>query len=1115
MSYFQEQGQRESYYDHSSDRDSDEDDMLQPRRSCSFSEAEGMLGGSGYYESFTMESSPLRSSNGLHHRSRHNTSSTLSQEGNRMDLEDEGTKRHRNPSYHRKKPHHYSTQKNRVFQIFIVIIGLYILLVAKALLWMYQNNDYSIYFASNDSHAILPTSTQTSTWAQQQHEQIVLRGGNFMLALEKRADDRFRRSRPPLTSLNGRSDDNVFSNWYSMDRLKEEPREEIRREDGNSESGEALSKDQLCGALARDAFETTPNSFSSKSVINKNSVVLITGILNLVGYSLAIHLKEQCGVQKVIGIDSMYPNTVGNRIQLLDRMQLLSSAFPKMPKPILLSFIGVDPLYKKGSSIHRSSHDEMDVSELKPTHIVHLSSFSQDVYSNDMVHPDWRNSHSPYIDDENQRDPYLYQMRASMVSMEQILSSFVEGTDIDRPQFLYASSSGGRSEDARHATTKLIDEILADAYYLKSDFPSVGLKLPSTVYGPWGQPGSFVHDSVEWAARSWNDTEDFVLPANLTGNGSTGQLDMLYVDDVVEAIVGAIQYEATKPVSLELSPETVLEKDTFADALKSFMPKQSNHLKIEVSAIAAMKGKPGFLGWKPQTSLQEGMARTIAWHLDRDAPYGPSAESGDKLLKRNGLEPCVADDQNCHKGYRYLPCASECNVNDHCLPSIFDSVRKTMRDATEGCDMVLYTQSLGHNIEDMRLQAEYVKEEDLLEDDSLICNLAIVPQESDLVARVIGKVPQDQFATFGLAGLPDDNVESTHKRKLDGMNGRLLYRGWILVWVPKAMEKISHTDRYLLKLSPGQFFSPEVQKALFVEENFSAPIQNDDCLFLIDELSRSRMKERSFRRKIETNGFTKRVVYKLPSEPRRRAAILLSPLRYPNVDDPTVQRYRNGEKKLTIIDATKFMRYEAGFDYLDKEPSTIRYQRQFYERIPSYVNREKELRSSMEPFYRYIMRHWVRTRWVLHDVNLEESRLLRCDWYREHTQWGAEIDQLSFAHVMALREVKRRIAHQEADDHIKTFIELNPELKPYTDSFEWHAMETETNRLYREPIQWEAEIPAHIAALQEDKQGDDEDESSEDEDEAFFIRIMSERTMAASRKRWMKRRKATRNKEGD
>jgi len=584
------------------------------------------------------------------------------------------------------------------------------------------------------------------------------------------------------------------------------------------------------------------------------------------------------------------------------------------------------------------------------------------------------------------------------------------------------------------------------------------------------------------------------------------QLDMLYVDDVVEAVLGAMQYEVEKPVSVKLKPQIMMEQDTFTDALKSFMPKQPNKAKAVPPAIPVTESQPGFLGWKPQTLLHDGLVRTIAWHLDRNSPYGPSNESGDKFLKRNNLEPSAGN----------LPCASECNINDHCLPSIFDNVRKTMRDATEGCDMVLYTQSLGHNVEDMRLQAEYVKEEDLWEDDNLICNLAIVSQDSDLVSRVIDKVPKDQFATFGLTDLPDDYTEATRTRKLDGMNGRLLYRGWILIWVPGSVEQISHADRSLLKLSPGKFFSPEVQKALYVEENFSAPIQNDDCLFLIDELSRPAMRERSFRQKIETNGFKKQIVYKLPSEPKRKAAILLSPLRYPNVDDPTVQRYRNGEKKLTIIDATKFMRYEAGYDYIiEKEPSAIRNQREFYERIPSYVNREKELRSSIEPFYRYIMRHWVRTRWVLHDVNLEESRLLRCDWYREHTQWGAEIDQLSFAHVMALREVKRRIAHQETDDHIKTFIELNPELKPYTDSYEWHAMETETNRLYREPIQWEAEIPAHIAALQEDKQANDENESSKDEAEALFIRIMSERTMAVSRKRWMKRRKAAKKKDGN
>eukprot|EP00980_Cylindrotheca_fusiformis_P022237 scaffold9153_cov121-Cylindrotheca_fusiformis.AAC.1 len=62
--------------------------------------------------------------------------------------------------------------------------------------------------------------------------------------------------------------------------------------------------------------------------------------------------------------------------------------------------------------------------------------------------------------------------------------------------------------------------------------------------------------------------------------------------------------------------------------------------------------------------------------------------------------------------------------------------------------------------------------------------------------------------------------------------------------------------------------------------------------------------------------------------------------------------------------------------------------------------------------------------------------------------------------------------------------------------------------LYQEPFQWIAEIPAHIAALQEDQPGGDgEDESDDEENVPLFIRIMSERTMDASRKRWIKKRK--------
>jgi hypothetical protein len=201
-------------------------------------------------------------------------------------------------------------------------------------------------------------------------------------------------------------------------------------------------------------------------------------------------------------------------------------------------------------------------------------------------------------------------------------------------------------------------------------------------------------------------------------------------------------------------------------------------------------------------------------------------------------------------------------------------------------------------------------------------------------------------------------------------------------------------------------------------------------------MKRQRLPQRTLKKeeKVKTphGTVTKKVKLRLPAEPPRRAAILFAPLRFPNIDDPSIKKYGSGNRKLSTYDAAKFMRYEVGYQYREKESASNRRQREYYERIPSYINKNTELRSSYEPWYRYSMRHWVRTRWVLHDFHLEEARQLRCDWYQEHLQWGNDLDQLSFANVMAIRELRRRISHNEPDDHIKSFIEEHPEFHDVT-----------------------------------------------------------------------------------
>ena len=113
---------------------------------------------------------------------------------------------------------------------------------------------------------------------------------------------------------------------------------------------------------------------------------------------------------------------------------------------------------------------------------------------------------------------------------------------------------------------------------------------------------------------------------------------------------------------------------------------------------------------------------------------------------------------------------------------------------------------------------------------------------------------------------------------------------------------------------------------------------------------------------------------------------------------------------------------------------------------------------------------------------------------------------MSFAYVMAVRDVKRRIAHMEPDDKVKTFIQQYPELHTVIDSYEWHPLETDYNKIYHEPIFWKPKLQENIAIPPEEKVdqliGDDHDMVGEDA--PLFVRIISERVMADSRKRWLK-----------
>ena len=861
----------------------------------------------------------------------------------------------------------------------------------------------------------------------------------------------------------------------------------------------------LCGEHAKQASKSNPEAYAAENVLNSKSRVLITGILNPIGFHLALTLKERCGVEVIGGIDIAFPNTVAHRLALQNRIELLSTNIPKLVQPILQPLVGLDPKTSTKTPIEvLATTEEIDLLQLRPTHIVHLASYSMNEYQ-DFNDEEIRNTQSPYV--APGKAPHMFAIRSSHLTMEQILLSLAEGEHELRerePHFTYASTAG--TADVMFNNAKVVDEVLADLYSSLYGIYSNGVRLPSTIYGPWGRDGSPIHDLSKAAIDHHRRNNGTAITIN-----DTQYRDLIFVDDAIDAMIASMQYREPLQRSsvLDLSSDSRSTLKSVSIFVSRLVQSRSNKQLRDMSAPKTSSVEPtdlvkntrNVLKWSSTTSLSLGLAKTVAWYLDNAFPYGNKVDSksmmptGDQFRARLGVDICAAQDLLCHVGRKYLPCLSECSIKDQCIPSLFDVVANLVVELTEGCDIVLYMQALGYDVRDIKLQATYKEDKK-----TMICNLAFVPEDSRLVNAVIKKVPDSQLGQFGIKPSPSESADAYKRRKIEGLNGRLLYKGWILVWVKGAHRTLETHDMAALKLSPGKFFASDVNHALFVDESFPVSPTYDDVLFLVGQIHRPPLPERNAYRRIE-NG--KKLKYRLAAEPERRAVMLMSPLKYKKTAE-------TGElSKISTYEATKYMQVEIG-ENPEKESTGLKKQREFYERVPTFTNR-LDFRSNNEAWYKYGLRHWVRTRWIVHDLKLEEARQLRCDWYQEHVQWGNDLDQLSFAHVMMVRDLERRMAFKEPDDHVKPPWFEKPELLSLSDGHEWHPLESEENRMAFESLPMSAfTIVADHMVDKDEKDNGPEDglvhsiqlPEPRSDSMPLYVRVVSERVMLKARIAW-------------
>src|SRR4051794_8885730 len=208
--------------------------------------------------------------------------------------------------------------------------------------------------------------------------------------------------------------------------------------------------------------------------------------------------------------------------------------------------------------------------------------------------------------------------------------------------FVYASSSsvyGGnkslpfRVEDrvdhplSMYAATKKADELLTESYASLYRLPSTGLRF-FTVYGPWGRP-----DMAMWIFTKALFAEE-PLPLY---NGGEMRRDFTYIDDIVRGIIACLDGPpaddghpkaggSTSPHALYnignscsedlMRVVALLEQETDRKALLDPKPMQIGDVRETFADISAIERDHGF---KPTTSIDEGVPRFVQWYREYHA----------------------------------------------------------------------------------------------------------------------------------------------------------------------------------------------------------------------------------------------------------------------------------------------------------------------------------------------------------------------------------------------------------------------------------------------------------------------------------------------------------------
>ncbi len=203
--------------------------------------------------------------------------------------------------------------------------------------------------------------------------------------------------------------------------------------------------------------------------------------------------------------------------------------------------------------------------------------------------------------------------------------------DFEVPKVVFASSSsvyGTRSatpfrEDALllspaspYAATKLAGEAMLHSFVNCYGLQGIALRF-FTVYGPRQRPDLAINKFVRLIGNS--------APIQLFGDGNSAR-DYTWVEDIVSGALAAMAYAPpngydvfnlgnSQPISLERMV-TLIEEAMGKRAIRQYTNHAAGDMMVTCADIAKAQG---LLGYRPSTTIAEGIRRFVGWALEQSA----------------------------------------------------------------------------------------------------------------------------------------------------------------------------------------------------------------------------------------------------------------------------------------------------------------------------------------------------------------------------------------------------------------------------------------------------------------------------------------------------------------